>query len=186
MYSSRGPKSAQDIKNHCKFAANQTFEEAGDAGFLVPSVFPESNLTINKHRLKEEAASLTQPKDLCVIPHHAERNNIQFRKVQEELTMALQTCQSVVSTSVHGIILSEALGVPNRRLRLSGQPGDSKIGDFYEPEHPINLTHATKSILPPFSYEQRDAYARRVLKTFPIHVFKVQQQKEEGSSTASS
>lgn len=186
VYSSRGPLSAVQVQKYCSLNANNVdwessdIESAGDAGFLVPFIFPE-------FKVKKVG---TEEKKRCIIPHKKDEQNSAWRKDQaistEELkvgigwvnmTLRLQSCDEVVSSSLHGIILSEALGIANRRLRLSKEPGDFKFSDFYmsfrgeEPEPVKSMESAFIGVLPPLSYSERESYAKRVLKTFPLHLF---------------
>jgi hypothetical protein len=106
-------------------------------------------------------------------------------------------CDTVLSSSLHGLILAEALGIPSKRLRLTKMPGDFKFDDFYasyrgggspagissraeiittmDHLYSRNLTRAMNNLLQPLSIQQRDAYARRILETFPIHLFETVQ-----------
>lgn len=49
-----------------------------------------------------------------------------------EVLRAIQACDFVLSSSLHGLIVADAFGVPNRRLRLSGGLiSDFKFIDYY-------------------------------------------------------
>lgn len=49
-----------------------------------------------------------------------------------EILSAVMTCHNIVSSSLHGLIVSDALGVPNRRLIISGNIKSShKFADYY-------------------------------------------------------
>ena len=184
MYSSRGPLSAGQVQEHCSpnimDLESKDIESAGDAGFLVPFIFPE--LKVNKVR--------TEEKKRCVIPHKKDEGNSAWHEDEAlptevlkvdigwvNMTLRLQSCDEVISSSLHGIILSEALGIASRRLRLSNAPGDFKFSDFYmsfrgeEPETAASMESAFNGALYPLSYNEREAYAKRVLKTFPLHLF---------------
>lgn len=50
----------------------------------------------------------------------------------EEVLRAVQECDFILSSSMHGLIVSDAFGVPNRRIRLSsGLISDYKFEDYY-------------------------------------------------------
>lgn len=50
----------------------------------------------------------------------------------EELLRAVQSCDFILSSSMHGLIVADAFSVPNRRLRLSaGRISDFKFVDYY-------------------------------------------------------
>lgn len=184
VYSSRGPKSANLIKRFCKYTtvtSNGEIEEAGDGGVLVPFLFPEYNVQVADD----------EKRGLCGVPHLKDQGNPMWKKIPKDslfyvstpwqnMTMKLQSCRQVVSSSLHGIILAETLGIPSRRVRITKQPGDFKFDDFYEsfrgqqPEVVEEMRLAIGNMTTPLPYEQRDAYARRVLKTFPIHLFETE------------
>jgi pyruvyltransferase len=177
IYSSRGPKSTEQISRFCPWASNQTIASAGDAGVLVPYLFPEY------------LQSKEPTQEYCIIPHYNERAHQVFRQhrkatlsvqqMWENITLAIQDCRKVVSSSLHGIILAEAFNIPNRRLTLSERPGNFKFSDFYqsfrgyEPKHTNNLTEAVDQPNQPLDAVTREAYAKHVLKTFPMHLFQI-------------
>jgi hypothetical protein len=158
MYSSRGPHSAAQIHQYCPFAAiynnnsKTSIPSAGDAGFLVPYLFPEHvPRDIWPLETKQPAAitnndtATNSSSRLCIIPHHDERNNPQFRRVEHEYgairltvqqswqdmaTSMLTKCDRVLSSSLHGIIFAEMLGLASKRFRLTQQPGDSSLTTF--------------------------------------------------------
>lgn len=50
----------------------------------------------------------------------------------EEVLKAIQECHLIVSSSMHGLIVSDAFGVPNRRIAISrGMISDYKFADYY-------------------------------------------------------
>lgn len=83
---------------------------------------------------------------LGVIPHYVDKADpaIAFMQSQdgvkvidvfwpvEEVLRAVQQCEFVISSSMHGLIVSDSFGVPNRRLVLSqGVISDYKFLDYY-------------------------------------------------------
>lgn len=83
---------------------------------------------------------------LGVIPHYVDRDHPFIQHAQslpgvrvidvfwpvEEVLRAIQECEHVISSSMHGLIVSDAFGVPNRRLCISsGKISDYKFADYY-------------------------------------------------------
>lgn len=83
---------------------------------------------------------------LGVIPHYVDKEHplvaqlareegvriIDVFSSVEEVLRNIQECDFVISSSMHGLIVSDAFGVPNRRLRLSqGIISDFKFIDYY-------------------------------------------------------
>jgi hypothetical protein len=199
IYSSRGPLSVADTTQFCDFVKkdySHPIEPAGDPGFLVPFLFPEhitttTSATMARKSNQSDINPTTKvKKEVCLIPHHQTRGHAMFkmkmgpkrqiltvRQSWENMILVMQGCERIVSSSLHGIILAEALGIPNRRVQINTNPGDFKFDDFYvsyrgsQPALTSNLTVALDSMMEPLSDAERDAYARRVLKTFPLHLF---------------
>lgn len=158
-------------------------------------MFPEVIQTMgDDHRQKQEK------KIMCLIPHKSDQKDPKWNRVLThptaytsttlnvgigwmEMAKKVQTCDAVISTSLHGIIFAEAFGVTSRRLRMSKWPGDFKFSDFYmsyrgyEPKFDsdyLEFALSTNGTLsPPLPYQEREAYARKVLKSFPLHLFQI-------------
>lgn len=91
----------------------------GDPGFLIPELMPPVRAE-RKFRLG-------------IIPHYADRQHpLVERLVREdgvvdinvhapaaEFFRSLQSCDAVVSSSLHGLIFAEAFGIPNLWIKLS-------------------------------------------------------------------
>lgn len=121
----RGKLTAQRISQ--KFGPLKDFP-LGDPGFLAPSL-----CGISKGSPEFE---------LGVVPHYVDKQHPIIRSLMHDPTVAvldIQTghkeffaqmakCQAVVSTSLHGIIFAEALGLPNAWLSIS----DEVAGDGFK------------------------------------------------------
>lgn len=96
----------------------------GDPGLLMPLFFnPRSN----------------QDVDVGIIPHHTEKtittelilrvsklrecriSVIDVRQNPEDFIKELKRCKFVLSSSLHGLVLADAYGIPNRWIQMSGQ-----------------------------------------------------------------
>ena len=201
IYSSRGPLSAGQVGEMCSqnvdrgtpsYSGKDSIEGAGDAGFLVPFLFPELKRNILPTSIHGVIGN-EKNKRTCIVPHKqdADKRVDALRKIGQSaeiltvdigwvnMTLNMQACDEVVSSSLHGIILAEALGIASRRVRITWSPGDFKFSDFYmsyrgtEPEIVRHFDLESKYMLPPLSNHEREEYARRVLKTFPVHLFHV-------------
>jgi hypothetical protein len=183
VYSTRGPKSAGHMEQYCSSFIKAPLESAGDGAVLIPFIFPEMFRYSSFDHMNNR-------KPYCVIPHHYERNHGEIKNISshahilsvqrtwENMTMELLKCDKVLSSSLHGVIMAEILGIPSRRLRMTNKPGDFKFADFYESyrsQEPKPLTpsisQALDMIVHPLPMDYRSRYAARVLKTFPIHLF---------------
>lgn len=183
------------LKNDCgSFYKNTTIEPVGDPGFLAPFLFPEYN-TYNKSQAKHR---------FCIIPHKMDENNLELRSLKDKTILNVQQhwedmmedlldCQFVLSSSLHGVILADAFGIPNKLWQpTTSQESTSKYHDYYLSfgaeginattahsygqvvVHNLTLVHtinktttiqeAVKGVLP---LDLRQCYARHILKSFP-------------------
>ncbi len=121
----RGPLSRQFLME--TFGINCP-EIYGDPALLVPYFFPE----FKKKKYPEH--------DFIVIPHYSEEKLFpknEFMKIvyptDELFTIIEQITNSafVISSSLHGIILAEAFGIPARYLRVTDNEPMLKYIDYY-------------------------------------------------------
>lgn len=81
-----------------------------------------------------------------VIPHYYDRNSeclnnikasgIKIIRVEDtpiQVARDMLSCKCILSSSLHGLIFADALGIPNRRIVLSDEiiGGDLKFDDYY-------------------------------------------------------
>lgn len=105
----------------------------GDPALLLPSYF--------KPHLRPEPSKLT-----ALVPHYAHRDllpatsehngyeTVDVRKSPEIVVSQIANASSIVSTSLHGLIIAQAYGVPWIWLRISDQGlvgDDFKFKDFF-------------------------------------------------------
>ena len=191
VYSVRGPLTAAKLQHFCPdkiqavVSGKMTSDllqvpTAGDAGFLIPFLFPEyRRLTpgtqecVILHKYDEELYTANSTDDIEILP-----------VVQSWHTMVgniTQRCKVVSSSSLHGLILSDALGIPARWI----QPVSSSIPPFkfqdYFSSYGVNktgmkiglVTKQSWSLDIPLSQTElyRSNYAWRIMETFPFELF---------------
>ena len=83
-----------------------------------------------------------------IIPHYKEKNDLIFRDLQKyyknsvlvdleddplEVVKLISKCEVILSSSLHGLIVADSLGIPNQRLIYSNKlMGDGfKFDDYY-------------------------------------------------------
>lgn len=121
----RGPLSRAFLQKNFGIVCPEVY---GDPALLVPLLFPEFQ--------KPE-----QPMyDYLIIPHYSEQNLFpkdQYANVVyptdpwDEVIRAIIASKFVIASSLHGIILAEAFGVPARMLRLTDNEPLFKYLDYY-------------------------------------------------------
>ncbi len=116
----RGPISRQMIID----SGGDAPELYGDAALLLPDLIKES----------------TKVHDIGFVPHHVDFKRVNGFKVNlqkgsiENITKSITSCRKVISSSLHGIIVAHAYGIPAAWIKLSDElSGDGmKFHDHYE------------------------------------------------------
>ncbi|MCF2573881.1 polysaccharide pyruvyl transferase family protein [Brevibacterium sp. UCMA 11754] len=113
-------------------------------GWDVPELFGDPALLLSTF-YRPHALALGEPRP-AVVPHYAHRSLfeghserrefdiIDVRKSPEAVVAQIANASTIASTSLHGLIIAQAYGVPWIRLRISDQHlvgQDFKFEDFY-------------------------------------------------------
>jgi pyruvyltransferase len=177
----------------------QTSFAYGDPGLLVPYLFPEF----------EKASLQTPPHQSsprhCLVPHYhdlpvaSEVHNglnisltiITPRDDWRVVVNKLATqCDYVASSSLHGLVLADSLGLPvlwwqSDKSIVAKTEGYFKYLDYFggfvaaerrhvkKPESDWYKIADTAYYLPPIPKADRDAYATALIQTFPFNLFVV-------------
>jgi pyruvyltransferase len=121
----RGPLTRQYLKKTFNLDAPEIY---GDPALLFPYFFPEFQKSANPQY------------EYIVIPHYLEQNlfskdvyeNIVFpTEPWDEIIRKILDSKFVISSSLHGVILAEAYGIPARLLRVSEKEPIFKYIDYY-------------------------------------------------------
>lgn len=121
----RGPMTRAFLKDTFEIECPEIY---GDPALLMPYLFPEFQ--------RAESPS----RDYIVIPHYSERKL--FSKDSDEhivhptdpwdyVVRQILDSQFVISSSLHGIIVAEAYGIPARLLRVTEKEPIIKYQDYY-------------------------------------------------------
>ena len=130
----RGNISLQRLKKNKKTVPNNVV--LADPGLLFPIIFKFNKLISDKKFY-----------NLCIIPHYIDQNNSLIKskiKVKQSIILnikenpftfinTLSKCKRVLSSSLHGLIISDSLAIPNLRIVISNKiiGGDYKFRDYY-------------------------------------------------------
>lgn len=124
----RGRHSAQRIQS-------QAIETFGDPGLLADVLWPELKKTAKRHRVG-------------LVPHYEDRTDAKVQMLANTLGSCtvidvfadvtdvlrqITSCECVLSSSLHGLIVADAFGVPNTWIKLSEKirGDDFKFRDYY-------------------------------------------------------
>lgn len=108
-----------------------------DLGIKVPSVFGDPALLLPRFFPEFQVAS--SPKyEYIVIPHIGEirhfsnvKNVVLPTAHWKEIVKKITQSQFVISSSLHGIVVAEAFGIPARFIRVTYNEPDFKYLDYY-------------------------------------------------------
>jgi pyruvyltransferase len=120
----RGPLTRNFIKKNFNIECPEIY---GDPALLVPYFFPE-------FKRKDNPAH-----DYVIIPHYSEQHLfskddshvIYPTEPWDEVIQKILDSKFVISSSLHGIIIAEAFGIPAQFLRISEKESLFKYHDYY-------------------------------------------------------
>ena len=185
IYSVRGPKTEALVRQH--MGQQQTIPH-GDPGFVVPMLYPE--LTSRKRRSPQGSHRF------CFVPHFHDLHRAQQdlpRKVRfvsahqswrpVVKTLARQ-CDFVAASSLHGIIVADALGIPSMWFQWTDtmtakSEGHFKYLDYLAsiertiriPESDLSQIVNANAYSPALDIIARQSIFNRTLASFPFHLF---------------
>ncbi len=119
----RGPRTREVLQRR-GIAVPEVF---GDPALLLPQLFP------NRFRPTAKRPWVFVPNlhDLSLIDHTADTVVSPLGSWNRRIDAILEA-ELVLASSLHGIIVAEAFGVPARCVRLSGGESEFKYRDYYE------------------------------------------------------
>lgn len=133
----RGPLTRRFLKEHFEIEAPEIY---GDPALLIPYLFPE-------FKKKENPAY-----DYVIIPHFKEihlfpksrfPNVIYPTEPWDVVIEKILDSRFVISSSLHGIVVAEAFGIPARMLRVTESEFLFKYMDYYAGTNRPHLNYAT-------------------------------------------
>jgi hypothetical protein len=134
-----------------------TIRTFGDPGLLADVLWPELKKTAKRHRVG-------------LIPHYDDRHDPHVQTLANtlksctvidvfddvaEVLRQIAACECVLSSSLHGLIVADAFGVPNAWLKLSDKVrgNDFKFRDYYsvygldENVKPLRIEQVDKQVI---------------------------------------
>ena len=191
IYATRGPKTwnlfHQQYSRTRKLQSNMPVY--GDPGFLTPILYRRYRRSI--------PSSTGNKKRFCAVPHFHDINLLEDlyqddktitiispKNTWEYVVHRLATlCDYVASSSLHGLIIADALQIPTQWLQIPNSKmatteGWFKYIDYYEsihqfdrkPEYSFKQPKTVSAYVAPLSNEQYQHYANTMIKSFPYHL----------------
>ncbi len=134
----RGPLTRKFLAHHFQIESPKIY---GDPALLFPFFFPEFK--------KQDHPS----QKYIIIPHYSEEylfpkvlygNTVVYpTEPWETVVLKILDSQFVISSSLHGIIIAEAFGIPARLLRVTANEPMFKYYDYYYGTNRPNFLFAT-------------------------------------------
>lgn len=131
IYAVRGPLTRQELLQHnidCP-------EVYGDPALLFPKIYNKTPIFKYKYGVIPHYIDFTDPVSVSTIQNLSNQGvkviNITsgvFHFIDE-----LLQCANILSSSLHGLIMADAYGIPNIRIKLSNKliGGDFKFNDYF-------------------------------------------------------
>lgn len=133
----RGPKTRNFLTTNFKIDCPEIY---GDPALLVPYFFPELKMKQNPQY------------PYIIIPHYSEEhlfpkdlysNVVYPTENWKEVIRKILNSSFVISSSLHGVIIAEAYGIPARYLRITDHEPLYKYEDYYLGTNRPNFSYAT-------------------------------------------
>jgi len=157
-------------------------ETFGDPGLLADVLWPELKKTPKRYRVG-------------LVPHYEDRTNPKVQALANglasctiidvfddvtEVLRQIASCECVLSSSLHGLIVADAFGVPNAWIKLSAKVrgDDFKFRDYYsiygldDRVVPLRVDQVTQEklnqLMEDYNRPELEAIKRRLIEAFPF------------------
>ncbi len=143
-------------------------EVYGDPALLFPKLFPEFK--------KSENPS----KEYIIIPHYSDEhlfinhpNMVTVKKDWSKVVRNVLDSKFVIASSLHGLIIAEAFGIPARYLKVSNTEPIFKYADYYYGTKRYNFKYATtiEEALEMGGEPLPECDLDKLLQSFPFELF---------------
>lgn len=137
-------------------------------GIPVPPVFGDPALLLGVLWSRDEWYSDELSAAMCIVPNLNDWKNydpkdprvLDPRRPLDECLRRIASSEFVVGSSLHGIVVAEALGIPARLVRSASEP-EFKYRDYYEgsgrvefaPAATVDAAQAMGGALPPTAWD---------------------------------
>lgn len=121
----RGPLTRQFLKDKFNIDSPEIY---GDPALLLPYLFPEFK---KKEKPSRKYLILPHYRDIPLFPKGLYENIVYATEPWKEIIEKILDSELVISSSLHGIIVAEAFGVPARMLRYPKGEFLFKYQDYY-------------------------------------------------------
>ncbi|MBB3995827.1 hypothetical protein GGR95_003491 [Sulfitobacter undariae] len=148
----------------------------GDPGLLIDSVLPFDGAQSDRIGIVPHHSQMDDPAMLAFATSDPAFMLIDPRDTPESVCHQIASCARILSSSLHGLIMADAYGVPNRWID-PGKQGWLKYHDYaasigrVDMSFPLTIDEASKAAFKDITYQDGIAAAREALHaTFPEHL----------------
>lgn len=133
----RGPLTRAFLFDNFGIAAPEIY---GDPALLIPYLFPEFKKSENP---QHPYIIISHYDDVHFFQDNTDGRVVYCTEPWDVIINKILDSHFVISSSLHGVIVAEAYGIPARLLRLSEKEGLFKFLDYYQGTGRDNFTFAT-------------------------------------------
>lgn len=132
----RGPLTRDFIINNFNIYCPEVY---GDPALLIPYFFPEFK---KKKNPKYEYIIIPHYSELALFPKQLYANVVYPTDPWNEVIRKILDSKFVISSSLHGIVVAEAYGIPARYLRITEHEPLFKYQDYYLGTNRLTFNYA--------------------------------------------
>lgn len=169
----RGPLTRQFLMDTYGIACPEIY---GDPGLLVPYLFPEFQRSENP---TYDYIVVVHYNDFAQIPKDPDGHVVYATEPWDQVIQKILDSHFVISSSLHGVIVAEAFGIPARLLRVNEKEPLIKFKDYYYGTQRFDFQFATsieEALLmggePPFQCDLEQLYDAFPFEFWPSTEFK--------------
>ncbi len=179
IYAVRGPKTREKLIS----SGIDCPEIYGDPALLMPYVY-QPKKTIEK-KYKVGIVPHIVDKDIAWLKHYSNNNEIKILNLQSSNPLSviddILECEKIISSSLHGIIVSDAYNIPSLWVKFSNNitGGNFKFLDYFlsvkrKDKEAIFIDNSVtlREIMQNFTQYEIDINIKKLLNSFPYELQK--------------
>lgn len=168
----RGPLTRQFLMENFAIDCPEVY---GDPALLIPYLFPEFKRKLNP---RYETIIIPHYREISLYPRDQYPNVVYPTDPWDEIIDKILDSRFVISSSLHGLVVAEAFGIPARMLRVPAMEYIFKYQDYYcGTNRPLfRYAHSVEEALemggePPFECDLKKLYEAFPFEFWPHATF---------------
>jgi pyruvyltransferase len=133
----RGPITRTFLQDNFQIECPEVY---GDPGLLIPYFFPEFK---KKQKPQKQYVLIPHYSEIHLFPKSKYKNVVYPTEPWDVVIKSILNSQFVISSSLHGIVIAEAYGIPARMIRVTENEPLLKYYDYYMGTNRPNFCYAT-------------------------------------------